>query len=557
MYPTNNPLSHSFKPLIATSLALALSVSVTSAANCPSTSQNPICYGTGGTANTPYTGITFGDKSGFKELKYNTSTSIDNLTFQLQTSGNIGETLAGNNLTLSLGGNQAIFQLTNTGAGLQIKNLEVNFEGDARQGTFARKMNLNFNGTTQNTAFKGNITIRAGNSINDKVEAVFSKDMEGNLKVMGRKVDQKFLFNQIKTTFTFKNGANFKGSLENYKAEGGVNFIFEGRGNVEGNIKSYGYIQGLEAFAGYNTNVNNNFTFKGNENKIITTTLGEILAQSGASRNACNKILFADKGQIGEQDKLINIVAKPNFYYDNYHPNATAKAQNFILFKGEATLHLNKLETAHKDSYRRNIISLEGSNNTLTIQTIDSGVANSAGNTLKGHNLIGKGFLNNASEAKDLSETTTATSPTTANIARGTLTVGTIKGGGTNKILIQNLTVTTKIEANGGSNYINSSQGVVKIVGNVEATGSGINEFSLHSSTLTLQGTNNVITTLRGSGSNSIDIGSDTSQATNGFNLLTIGKTDATGLQANNLLFKVFADPNAPDATLGGANFNK
>ncbi|ANV98474.1 hypothetical protein BBW65_06535 [Helicobacter enhydrae] len=516
MNPKNKKSNPSFKPLIATSLALALSMSVTSAGTCPN-NQDAICYGTSGTTLKQFDQIIFGDASDFKKLQKQGTPNVDinNLTFKFTNDSSTTpptltpEASKQNDFTLSLGGNNAVFQLTNVGAkGLQMNNgsgvitidfgQDVDGSGNPVQTNFTRNAILNFTGKSTDTALKGNIKVIASASPTDKLTATFGGNMEGNITIGGQKKNSNGTFSDfanIHTEFTFSNGATLKGNIEVGGAQGGQDFIFEGNGGIElnpkdGKIKKSGdgiiidgiKTQGANIIGGggspSNVKVETNITFKGATNTITTTgsVEGKIVAEGDGTNgnNAYNRILFDGEGQIGKVSQKISI--KSGNLRSN---NAAAKrfeSQNLLLFKKEATLNLENLETkAIGKSDSRNVLSLEGeAKHNLTITNITAQANVDSGNNSTAVNLIGKGFLtfiesdsqnkNKPQEkyAKDLIENTTAiANPTNANIAEGTLNVGTIEaiGDGINKIFIRTLKATTiqsgKTTA-GGINLINT-----------------------------------------------------------------------------------------------------
>ncbi|ANV97551.1 hypothetical protein BBW65_01440 [Helicobacter enhydrae] len=507
-------MSH-YKPLIATSLALALGVSVASATTAPCPSGSAICYSTDGGKNfeqTDAVAIQAGSTpTDFNQLFQKGGTALDSLTFQFEQSGSTTPTLTGS--TLKLGGNNAEFKLTNVGKGLLLKDdgtgtLTIDFMQYEGNG-FARKAILNFEGTTTaegstlGTALKGQIQIKAGSFPNDEVQATFNGDMRGNITITAQyhKPTDDLDVN-VKTNFNFKNGSSLKGNLEAKYVEGGQNFTFEGNGGIEGKIETEGFYPRLVR-SNIDTNTEVSITFKG-ENNFIKKGSGDgkIQAYAGqrfpdSNNNAYNRILFEGKGTIGENaaDKRMNIIAHALSW-----KTGISEAQNLIQFKKQATLYLDKLQVSeYKPSDRRNMISLEGDTNTLDINTIE--VRNS-----QGRNFIGKGFLTlrNGGTAKDLTisidESKFADSEyAKAHIAKGTLTAGTIKTatdvGGTNGIFIENLEVTKGIyaSAGGGNRIFIGGSGTIGQVG-IKEKDDGSEFYSIVTTAKNTSGGNNFIT---------------------------------------------------------------
>ncbi|ANV98473.1 hypothetical protein BBW65_06530 [Helicobacter enhydrae] len=758
MNPNTKNLTRSFKPLIATSLALALSMSVASADPCP-TNDSAVCYGSSESALDKYTQIQFNtDNSSALKPKYGSGTlqNINNLTFKFTQNGTNSETkdpnyifnLATSNTTLKLLGvlDNGQWLDMNDGRG----TITIDFGTNPPTPTSPRKAILDLQrkkGSNTATILKGGIEVKASNSNQDEVKATFAGNMEGSITITGQNTGNT-LFTKVQTDFTFKSGSLI-GDLAVKMVEGGQNFVFE-NGGITGDIKT----EGLNGNSGITSLTNpisttTNITFNSSNSKIIGKSgggspKGEIHAisdQKTKDANATNKILFVGNGEIGSSTIKTSITAGDPLQ------NQKGESRNLIQFQKEATLHLENLATYGKGEAKSyNILSLEGGeNHTLNITNITATAGQNGSKTATAINLIGKGFLtpSNGNEAKNLRENITE-APTNANIASGTLTVGTIQTGqhGINKIFIQNLKITTKIESGisgnvststnlinannatiktmlaqgGGINFIGQNipndklngdstgdsakgdflsdtyamqgqlqitegissesgginnisfkakgeiaapiigkntttnnainkraniylnlkeasiaSGINIIEGNINATASetinlkikGVrngsikgdfiasgseakNIFTLTSSTLTLEGkftetsngenqatltnstltikntegtagastisnltlndskliignkgTQNTILKLISDENNHIDLRSGSLkeiETETKFNLLTFGGTGGTGLQANNLLFRVFADPNAPDATLGGVD---
>ncbi|ANV97670.1 hypothetical protein BBW65_02100 [Helicobacter enhydrae] len=553
MNSLNSPL---FKPLIATSLALALSVSVASAGDCDG-SASAICWSTtNGTDFKQFTGLKFGQEGGYNKLQFATppasGITISDFTLKFTQTGGNGS--VGSTPEASVGGNNAQLKLINKGNGLQLGNglgtLTINF-GNHNRNYNAKKAILNFEGTTTENsskiAFKGNIRVIPSYWY-DKVEATFKGDMIGNIDLYNNANN-----NTIKTIFTFQDGAKLKGNLTTKLVEGqqdGQNLIFEGgSGGIEGNIQTYGRIGNTGSTA--NDNVDVNITFKTHNEGNTTNTIkkgsrntgtGEIRAEAGLGgqwlNNARNRILFENNGKIGEgTSNRIDIVA----YADRTY---TAQAHNLIQFKKQATLYLGVLRAVGLNTTNhRNILSLE--NNTDATNILDITTIISDGS--KGRNYIGKGFLTLGSggTAKDLAINTNAIdNPSATNIAKGKLTTQSIvsKSGSKNTILIEEIDVSNGIFATGANsnNTIFISKGTDNTIGTngitnagetsggsgldyaiytaangansitleasanltikkkIETVGNGNTTFNLNgtNSTLTLEGNTNTITTL-------------------------------------------------------------
>ncbi|ANV97618.1 hypothetical protein BBW65_01820 [Helicobacter enhydrae] len=492
----------SYKPLIATSLALALSASVASAATDCNGNTSAICYSfNNGQFFRPITQVQISAGASsptFNQLQDSSGTALQDLTLQFQHSLTTSADFASSTFTLK--GLNTQIKLTNKDKGLQLLKsdntngtLTIDF-GKAPKGDFeqnlSRKAILNFEGVTNdtsNTALKGNIKVLANNYKNggDSVEATFKGDMVGDINIEGQLVtDPEQVYTRIKTNFTFENGASLKGNLTTRIAQGGQNFIFKDGGNIEGNIESYGsfFINGVGwgDWDGSDTNVNITFKQHGNTTNVIkakaSANTKRIYAWAGirehgkGRNNAHNRILFEGNGQIGESEsnRMDITVASSGF--------SNTEAHNLIQFKGSATLYLDNLKTEDWVSGDRlNVISLDAkSNGTLKINTIES-----KGDHNAGRNYIGKGLLKfangNNGEAKDLvldidetllksSEYNKISTYTKERRAKGELTVNQIRvtdnfkeRGGTNGIFVQNLTVQSGILSRRSNGYYNDT----------------------------------------------------------------------------------------------------
>ncbi|ANV97361.1 hypothetical protein BBW65_00335 [Helicobacter enhydrae] len=501
-----------YKPLIATSLALALSVSVASAGDCDSISTSAVCWNQSASEAgfQQFSGLTFaptgqGDNQ-FNQLKYTAlqGITISDFTLKFKNAGG-GNTVTGPEA--SVAGNNAQLKLINKGNGLQLgsagnSTLTVDFgmynKDEYNQApNRSRKATLTFEGTTPanansgtpKTALKGNIKVLASAFTNDSMDATFNGDMIGNIdiiyqnNILANPLHRLFF---VKTNWNFKNGASLKGNLKANLAHGGQNFTFEGGGNIEGNIQTFGYVDyGSWAASASGAKTDINITFKNHTSTNIIKGSGstrQILAKArGSNSNAYNRILFEGNGQIGEQNNRISIIADTKGQ-DN------GESYNFIQFKKQATLFLENLQVGnHFVGNRLNVISLENeiANDDLKINEILV-----RGNNNSGRNYIGKGLLklNGSSEAKDLvlkidenklngTNYKTISENTKEHIASGSLTTNRIattnEGGGTNGVFIGTITVEDIIDAWGSSrNIITGSTFTTK---RIKSGGSGVN----------------------------------------------------------------------------------
>ncbi|ANV97677.1 hypothetical protein BBW65_02140 [Helicobacter enhydrae] len=530
-----------YKPIIATSLALALSVSVASATDTPcNDSSSGICYNTdGGVAFQSTNQVTIDGTSTFNQLKAGGNT-LDSLTLKFQKNNPTPPTFASN--TLTLGGDKAQFKLTNKGNGLQL--------GDSGQGTLtidfgaipfstppSRKATLVFEGITDGVALKGNLNIKAGDyrtlSDGDKVEATFNGDMIGNIKIESQLSGG--LYSQLSTNFNFTGASSLKGNLETIsigelknRKPREQNFVFD-NGGIEGSIiTSGGLVEGGKLIGRTDSHdyTKVNITFNGTNNSIKkgTSQTAEIRAEGGDGKqetryNAHNRILFKNKGTIGENTNRVSIIAAPR---QESQVNADGThAYNLIAFKQQATLYLDKLEIKHrKQTNYRNVISLDfaggstaAEKNALDINTIITGNYDKKDDALArvdiGFNLIGKGLLKFRNSgvdntAKDLDLDPNVNTPEEIDkeaqqleaqlmqpthaktlIAKGKLKVGTIttiaEGGGINGIFIENLEVTNGIFANRSKNIISIGSGESTIGANgISDTGATSGDYAIY-----------------------------------------------------------------------------
>ncbi|ANV97430.1 hypothetical protein BBW65_00740 [Helicobacter enhydrae] len=500
----------SYKPLIATSLALALSASVASAnvTDCNG-NTSAICYSfNNGQFFRPITQVQISagaSPSTFNQLQSN-GTALQDLTLQFQHSLTTSADFASSTFTLK--GLNTQIKLTNKDKGLQLgdngtSTLTIDF-GNYNAANLSRKAIFDFEGKTGTTALKGNIKIIAGGSPTDKVEATFNGDMEGNITITPTIPDKadphlwNFDYSSVTTNFTFKNGAKLKGNIEARLLRGEQNFTFS-NGGIEGDIRTYGFIPyhfpggvGAGADQGSDTNVNITFKNDGASIKKGNGSTGEIRVESGfyeagrKDNNAHNRILFEGNGQIGGDDtNRMSIIA----HTDGWNVAKVSEAHNLIQFQKQATLYLEKLAIGHYNSGDRlNVISLEGeSNDILNINKIES----RGGVNYQGRNYIGKGllkFANGGNEAKDLvlsnidevtlkgSDYQKISTYTQTLRAKGILIAGAIgtidEGRGINGVFIDTLQVTKTISSWGESRNIISTNDLT-INGGVYSSGGG------------------------------------------------------------------------------------
>ncbi|ANV97362.1 hypothetical protein BBW65_00340 [Helicobacter enhydrae] len=615
-----------FKPLVATSLALALGVSVASATDCDG-SASAICWkqGVGETGFQKFTTLKIEAErnSQFNKIQFvqlpSGSLTIDNFTLKFRNSGGSQQQGA----EASIGGGNAQIKLINKNNGLQLGNAGTStlfIDFDLIRWGSARTATLVFDGTTPNTAgsdtpktaLKGNIEVKAS-QLNDIVNATFKGDMIGNIDINARK-EGGIIYQRVKTNFTFDSGAKLKGNLTALYTNGEQNFIFQnGAGGIEGNITASGGIVVGNGSYGYSSENNTrvNITFKNHSNSTNfikgNGSTGQIIAEgSGGGQNAQykynahNRILFENKGEIGESSNRVSIIARPReAEHDKSRKFGGAQSYNLIQFKKQATLYLENLQAMFANQYYatsdyRNILSLElnnsqraGDTNTLSINVVEANVNGTGGN------YIGKGFLTLGSSgtAKDLTINTNAIdTPSVSNIAKGKLTANKIisKNGGKNTILIEEIAVDNGIFAgdnakntifigqgnstigtNGIDNQGNGSSGDYAIVTGASGeniftldsanltiakniyTASGRNTtFNLNgtNSTLTLQGATNTITKLTANATES------TLNLTNGTATITtteIGNGSTLNLQAPKITTETLKlSANATSATL-------
>ncbi|ANV97408.1 hypothetical protein BBW65_00610 [Helicobacter enhydrae] len=500
----NSKGQKSFNPLVATSLALALGASVASATMTVGpacTDASAVCYSIGKVV-VPSTGnkfqqayeIRFKNVGGFNQLQTNAGTQIQNLKFflnrnELSIAPNFTFNSTGKESALTVGGRLSEIKITNKDRGLKLGNngeryLAFRFGdgGTTAHDLLHQRVTLNFVGTTQNVALKGNILLQVFSNARDNVaQATFKGDMVGNFDSAGVYDPKYKAFKFLKTNVTFDNNAILKGNLSARMVESGQNFVFKGgKGGITGDITSSACLKGSCHTQAIGSNTDINITFerstRGDALNAITTQnkIGQIRAESlgqhnGNKDNANIRILFSNKGQIGNAQHRFNIVA--GLARANAQEYAYADSLNLIHFQKQATLHLNELKVeGHNTGKRQNIISLEfnnasrGNTNSLDITTIQADGS-------QGGNYIGKGILklaNNGNRAHNLvsaidenklknSDRKAISDYTKQYIAKGTLTATNIKGNWSaiNGIFIDTLNVKEMIFAAGGDKQRN------------------------------------------------------------------------------------------------------
>ena len=278
-----------FTPLIASSLALALSASIASAAPCGSGNAPQICWNgeqfkrddlklttqrgyfkpehIDGTTSTPIENLYFSF-----EYKPNTEWDANTKTYSIFAPANASNpqhfVLDGKDRGLVLGAN-----------GTGTLALEFKFQENPRD--FYLKLDKVQSG---NFSLMGNITIFAGEERTDgarndvKFTADFNKNMIGNITSKPtHNHDNWWFVNYRQMIYNFKGGASLKGNLDNGTGHNKLNFD---NGNIEGNIVANNSRYG-------NNFAINTITFKGSDNRIT----GGINANGGTNNINANGTL--------------------------------------------------------------------------------------------------------------------------------------------------------------------------------------------------------------------------------------------------------------------------
>ncbi|RDU69174.1 hypothetical protein, partial [Helicobacter brantae] len=494
-----------YKPLIASSLAIALGVSVAVA-------QPRIQLGWSGDDSSSTLGINWQSTDSYYQAQYvNGNTNIQNLTFSVKKNGSISNTLNGGNYTASIGIADGPF-LIQSDKGIQVGN-----------GTGTLTVGIGNN--TWNSGNNRNIILKLGTNAINNTYALY-----GNLSIEN--------FETGGTNATF-GGKGIKGNLSLKSIAGTNNLTFTGNdAEITGNVTLVSgttTINGLSILQGNITarNVNSGATINFTSD---TTIAGDILtSQNGGYDsvsiitatqnltfgNGTNSSTIQSNAETYRQTK--NLIKASNITFEQtgiIASNNTAWANQGnkinILSSSSMSGTLSEITSAMNGTIAQNgdasrvynVLSLEGDSvatTDLTIEAINKKATLDSKGGYSGNNYIIKGITTGSNGSLALNSTifnngTWKELSHQANINL-TITGDIFTNNGANYINVKSLTANT-ITANGGSNNIVAGNG----------TSSGANSIS---GNISANGGNNSITLGEANSSNSIAGNISTSNGTN------------------------------------------
>ncbi|RDU72104.1 autotransporter outer membrane beta-barrel domain-containing protein [Helicobacter brantae] len=573
-----------FKPLIATSLALALGMSVGNASNGQAPS---ISFGSN-TTQTPT--INWLGSDGYYKMSHNNGSALDNFTFYLETSSNHSTTTTdttSTSYTAHISTSVDSLTLSTTSNGIQMGENgtgTLTIGGGNKSNGHSKDMTLNLHNLLDSNhyAFKGNLSIDNWQT-GGTTAKIGGKGIKGNVTLKAVAGTN---------TFTFNNNAGIEGNL--ILRGGNHNITFGNNTNssttphtptITGNIQATGgntTIKGLTTLTGNLNATSGNTTIKG-----LTTLEGNI----SVSRDARSTIFFSgdsslkstsislDSGEggtvytknqiifngssakIGEEGKTtdITITLRPYYTGASWQHSGT----NTILSNASSnTFSIGNFKTSgnyggsNPQAKTLNILSLNSSSNNISINTTQS----SYGNNIIGKNLV---TTNNADDPI-IAYNSTLFGSNTPTIQNGFFTEfikSTHSAEGTFVFGANNNNNSIIANAN-GKNYININ-GDTTIKGNIlSSVSSSSDAIRGHNNLIVLTGTsaklgesdkaisikvnnsggnpyerNSNNTLLLGASSNSVvlteisAIGTTASRAYQNFNALSFNNSDTTPAQ--------------------------
>ena len=481
-----------FKPLVASSLALALGASVavaqdptfTYTTDSNGTQQNVSLENVKDNASSGSTNLHWDNSAdGYLFLKADSNTTVKGIELNF----NVASTLwAGGTFTAGIksASLKNVTFTNDSGKGLKLGDsgtgtFKIQLADTFKDSTTKPTINLNFNSTTDNIALYGNLEISGGSSTEVasspwSTQIKFGGDLKGNLSITN--YANHFSKNEI----TFNNAGKLDGDLYN---EGILTLKFVENGGITGDIKSE---QSLYSGYLYGPDVKSNITFqKGG-------VIGGDIAANGQALNS-----FVLEGVDSTLTVNGNITVTKT---------AKGEGENKFEFKDNgATLILkgstNQISTLTAIS--------SGGSNTLALGNSDSGVNANIATITNGNNL-NVAFITDANNTLTLNtsdsqlksiDTTSGSGTIQLASAVTSLTVGTtpisVGSGKTLNFVIDNrttdLTLKSGIDATNAISLLTiNGTGSQAVIAEKELTNIGVN-FAGTSSTLTLKGSTNTI----------------------------------------------------------------
>ncbi|HIY43607.1 MAG TPA: autotransporter outer membrane beta-barrel domain-containing protein, partial [Candidatus Helicobacter avistercoris] len=552
-----------FKPLVASSLALALGASV-AVAQDPTFTYTDSKSGSETikdisltdvqdctqTCGTTKTNLRWDNTSDYLLLKTDSNTTVNGIELNFNRASALYQT-AGFVTQINISQNTVtnVTFTNDSGKGLKL--------GDDGTGTFKVQLadtfanitkptiNLNFNSTTDNIALYGNLEISGGASSDLSTIINFGGDLKGNLSIT-KYYEHVSKNNEI----TFNNSGKLDGNLLN--DGGNLTLKFMENGGITGNITSYGTsiikVENGTLKLGDSSNKNISIISGGGMQATNTLTASKIEAHieklevQGNSNSNNDNTITADEGTI--QITTLSATSTAG--------NASNHNQNNITLSN-GTLTIGSITA---DNYNKNNITLGGTG-TITGNITQNG--NSQNNfTLLGNSstLILQGSNNAITSLTSSGGTLQLDSGSsgitlTAKTLDGVLAVS-FKGNQTGNLTIEGGTHTLS-----NISFESSSKGNLKlqnthttIASSVNATTNNTLDLTLTNSTLNLNGGEIASVTSSGSASNNIINFNSGTTTIKGFSASSTNNGLSLNLDGGNLSLKSIT----ADGTTSGSN---
>lgn len=443
-----------FKPLIATSLALALGISVGNASN-----GEPNITLNSSSQNLNINWLSSGD--GYYKMAYNSGKALENFSFYLETNGNLyGQTkteITDTGYTAHLSTSTNSIEIFTTSNGIQMGESgtgTLTIGGGNKSNGHSKEMTLNLHNISDGNhyALKGNLSIDNWQT-GSTTATIGGKGIKGNVTLKAVAGTN---------TFTFNNNAGIEGNLT--LKSGNHNITFGNNTNSSTTPHTPTITGDIQATGG-------NTTIKG-----LTTIEGNISLDSGngGTNHTQTHILFnGTSTSIGTQDKKSNLtltlhLASGGGTWKHTGMNTIISNSSTNTFKlGEVKVDGNYGST-NPQNRTLNIISLN--QDSSTGNSISNDISINTTRSSYGNNIIGRDIAtssNNSAITYNSAMFGSTNSPITQNgfITEFVKTEHSVKGTfnfGDNSGDIKNAFISNAC----GGNYININ-GTTTIKGNI------------------------------------------------------------------------------------------
>lgn len=400
-----------FKPLIATSLALVLGISVGNASN-----GEPNITLNSNNQNLNINWLSSGD--GYYKMSHNSGKALDNFTFYLETNGSLyGETkikTTNTSYTAHLSTSINSIEIFTTSNGIQMGESgtgTLTIGGGNKSNGHSKEMTLNLHNISDGNhyALKGNLSIDNWQT-GSTTATIGGKGIQGNVTLKAVAGTN---------TFTFNNNAGIEGSL--ILKNGKHNITFANNTNssttpaphtpkITGNIQATGgntTIKGLHTIAGNLNATSGNTTIKeltnldGNistsrdariaiffsgDSSIKGTSISLDSGEGGTVYTSNQLVFNGSSAKIGEESKATDITIKLRPYYTGASWQHTGN--NTIIGNASSnTFSINEMTIngnygdSNPQARTLNILSLNSTSNQVSVNTLQASF---------GNNIIGK-----------------------------------------------------------------------------------------------------------------------------------------------------------------------